>query len=242
MTGSPFFALGSTYHGIFNGCLVDSVTFSASQGTDPIKVSFNIVALQIKQESAFDIKALQSQIIQPSQMMAVRRIWYGRNFQMIPTSKTVSGNFGMPDANSSIFATGVNMPGNIDKINKIEISIQNGLEAIHTTKSHNIANHRARLEENLFPAGYTMRGNRTISGTIEWFGSANPITFMERILGPGSVQNRSSFDINMGAMTISVNNPTWDLSEKSIEPHEHPVRRANFTALSDGGLIVPQYK
>jgi|GEM_PF-5813269 len=239
--GHPWFSLGSTYHGAFSRCLVDKMTIEATQSDQPIKIKYDIVSLRMAPTIITQIKQLRSSILASDVLGRYRQIVYGRNCLIVPREDTVYGDFGMPDAKSSIFSQGINSPGDIDTVASVRFEISNNLKPVYTMQSRQILDRRKRFEENLFPSGYGMDAQRTIKGTIDWYGSANPVTFIERILGPGSVQNRKGFDISTGVFKISVKNPVWDVSEKSVQPEEKLIRRASFTSMSDGEPIVPHY-
>jgi hypothetical protein len=83
-----------------------------------------------------------------------------------------------------------------DTIISFSIEFSNKLEPQYTLHSEELADYRSRFEENIFPDCYGPTGQREITGTIEWFGNSNPLTFIEKLMGPGAIQKSGELSIN----------------------------------------------
>jgi hypothetical protein len=240
----PVFSLASYNNGAFIQCMIDKFELNVSKADQPIELNFGMCSSYFDISQFQDIKNVIYRDILTNDpentIYHTRRIVYGKNCSIRSTNTGVSGNFGLPDAKRSIFAKGPNKPADFSHIVNFTFSIENKLEPIYTMKSHEIEDPRKRFEENTFPHSYASNALRQVTGTIEWLGNADPLTFIERIVGPGTVQNRKTIIIDCECFQIEILNPVWSLSEKKIDMG-NVTRIARFTATTDGTLLIPQY-
>lgn len=236
---TPWFSLGSTYHGSFIQCLVNSLSINMSSAEDPIKLSLGIVSTQYNAQSAFTYQGLRT-ITSLPEFKRGRQVLHGHDLYIETDETGVTGHFGMPDASNSPFAKGPNKPSSPDYITKFSIEINNNLKPLYTAHSHELIDYRERYAENMFPHAYGYDGQRSISGSISWWGNSTPLTFCQKITGPSSVQGKKSIIVNVGAMKFEITDPIWNLPDA---PHQLSImeRTANFSAVSDGLIIIPQY-
>jgi len=242
---SPLFALGSATHGAFIQCLVDSLNINISKADDPIDMEFGIKSIGYDPSDEDTIQAWQDMIYNLSTgqryLTDARRMILGKDCTITTGDSVVVGNFGMPSSSTSIFAGGPNKPDDtITNVVSFTLSIENHLEATYTCHSHQETDAVARFQENIFPDSYAMSSPRTITGTLEWFGNVQPLTFLEKITGPTSAQNQYSLIIDTKLFKIELKEPVWSLSEKRIGL-DLIKRTAKFTIASDGDIIVPGY-
>jgi len=235
----PWFSLGSSYHGTFLRCLVNKFSFNMSGADDPIGLEWGIQATGYLPANAFTYQGLRSVSVDPK-FKRTRRIVYGRDLSLETDTNTVVGHFGMPDAGTSPFSTGPNKPAISDYITEFSFDVDNRLQPRHTAHSHELTDHRARFIENMFPHAYTADGQRVISGSLSWWGNSTPLTFVQKITGPGSVQNQESIIINAKCFKIEIFDPVWSFSESAHRLGDMS-RTGKFAAASDGVLILPQF-
>lgn len=240
LSSHPWFSLGSVYHGIFKQCMVNKFELAISGGAEPVDMNFGIVATNYSPESAFTIAGLESLTYSPEFLSHSRRVVYGRDCIITSGATDVIGHFGLPDANNSTFSKGLNKPGMSTLLTNFSISIENNLEPVYTSRSHEYLDHRKRFAENIFPSSYVMSSARRVSGQIEWYGNIDKYTFMEKLIGPGSIQNNESLIINCGPIGIEIKNLVWSLSEKPVG-QDKVKRVARFMATTDSELVIPYY-
>jgi len=243
-TTCPLFALGSATHGSFIQCLVDSFNISITNSDEPIEAEFGIKSINYDPTDDDTIQAWQSliyDITEEKYRLHARRLIMGKDCTITAGDSVVVGTFGMPDSSNSIFAGGPNKPDStITNVVSFSLSIENHMEPVYTMRSHEEDDQVARFQENIFPDSYGMSAPRTVTGSLEWFGNVQPLTFLERITGPTSVQNKDSLIIDMRHFRIELKEPVWSLSEKRIGL-DLVKRTAKFTIASDGDIIVPGY-
>jgi hypothetical protein len=237
----PMFTLGSAYHGTFSQCLVNSFDINITNADDPVELDFGVVATKYNPANAFTYQGLQSVASTPSFLSHSRRLVYGRDCVITSGTNGVIGHFGVADAKNSVFSSGPNKPaGDITYISAFNLKIENNLEPQYTMHSHEISDHRARFAANVFPHSYAQTSARKVTGSLEWFGNISPTTFLERLMGPASVQNRKDLIINCKCFKIELKEPVWHLSEKPVGL-DMIKRTAEFSVASDGALVVPYY-
>ena len=240
LSGHPWFSLGSTTHGTFVQCLINKLNISLSSGK-PADLSWGVVATKYLPKNVFIYQNMNTLMLFPQQEQE-RRLIYDRDFIIESKSGNVVGHFGLPDASNSLFSSGVNKPMMADDtITNFSIEFNNKLEAQYTLHSEELLNHRARFEENIFPDCYGLTGQREITGTIEWFGNSNPLTFIEKLMGPGAIQQAGELSINCKFFKLDLKELVWSLSRKDFNLTDKMTRKVNFSVASDGWLIIPHY-
>jgi hypothetical protein len=213
---------------------------SISGGGDPVQLDFKIVSTNYSPESVFSIQNLNNIISSPEFMYNTRILTYGKNCSVTNGDSQVVGHFGLPDASNSTFASGINKPGSPTLLTNFSISIENNLKPVYTTKSNEYEDYRKRFSENIYPSGYFMSSARRVTGSLEWFGNVDGQTFIEKITGPASIQNKESLYINCGSFIIEIKEPVWSVSEKQVNL-DKVKRVARFSGATDGDLIVQCY-
>jgi len=240
----PLFALGSATHGSFIQCLVDSFNISITNSDEPIEAEFGIKSINYDPTDDDTIQSWQSliyDITEEKYRLHARRLIMGKDCTITTGDSAVVGTFGMPASSNSIFAGGPNKPDStISNVVSFSLSIENHMEPVYTMRSHEEDDQVARFQENIFPDSYGMSAPRIVTGSLEWFGNVQPLTSLERITGPTSVQNEDSLIIDMRHFRIELKEPVWSLSEKRIGL-DLVKRTAKFTIASDGDIIVPGY-
>jgi hypothetical protein len=240
LSGHPWFSLGSTTHGTFVQCLVDKFSLSLSSGK-PAEITWGVVATRYLPQNAFAYQNMDQLMLFPQQEQE-RRLIYDRDFTIESKAGGVVGHFGLQDASNSIFATGPNKPKmEDDTIINFSIEFNNKLEPQYTLHSTELLDHRKRFEENIFPDCYGPVGQREITGNIEWFGNSNPLTFIEKLMGPGAIQKAGELEINCKFFKLKLKELIWSLSRKEFNLTDKMTRKASFSVASDGWLAIPFY-